>query len=662
MSDEEVSNLVDKILNATFILGGLTIAFKTAAVALGVAKNALILYKNWAAISTTATTLFTGAINILKLAINPIGAAITVIIGALVILQQKFDILGKSINGLKNIWQNFKGSMSRGSKEISDTTKQTTDQFIFQWDDAFSKTNASWISNVDEMTGSTKKNFGDVKDESSATFGVLSMDFIESSQKIVEENNKSMGAVIENLDKVEKKSKESSEKMNENVITAFDKLKIATNKGLGVFFDSFDEAFSFGVDAVKDFRGTIEKVFTGFFDSGDFISKIKVGEKTLGEKLNKAFGGEMLGGAVGGALGGLASIGISKLFGTIFGKKRPSFNELVEDAFRKMRDDVNNILSGIGTERTRVESQLDIIRELKNTIGLSAEIPPQFLDILDATKAETVQEALTRIGDTLLGFESQERKVLSDRLQFSKDIVAAGDIFAQFSMGFSNLRESEKNLGFGKTLSSELQAIKSGSGSELDAIASRLGLNVEEFRDATKLLLDNFLVHADSINKRLSFSGVIIEANRKLIPDLTEQLASSSQFTIDQAKDNLRLLQEIAALLGKSVEEKDVIAALPAFAHGTSGLKDDTLGMFNKNEIIIPASFSKGIKSGELALVGAGSLNNGSTSNVSTVNHNSINIQAGDKDPEQVWQELRPFIEGTAIKSDFGNFSGVFQA
>ena len=48
------------------------------------------------------------------------------------------------------------------------------------------------------------------------------------------------------------------------------------------------------------------------------------------------------------------------------------------------------------------------------------------------------------------------------------------------------------------------------------------------------------------------------------------------------------------------------LLAVPKFAEGAGGLKDDTLGMFNKREIVIPTTFSDAIKSGELSLSGGG--------------------------------------------------------
>lgn len=46
--------------------------------------------------------------------------------------------------------------------------------------------------------------------------------------------------------------------------------------------------------------------------------------------------------------------------------------------------------------------------------------------------------------------------------------------------------------------------------------------------------------------------------------------------------------------------------AVPKFAQGSGGLKDDTLGMFNKREIIVPTTFSDAIRSGDLSLSGGG--------------------------------------------------------
>lgn len=47
--------------------------------------------------------------------------------------------------------------------------------------------------------------------------------------------------------------------------------------------------------------------------------------------------------------------------------------------------------------------------------------------------------------------------------------------------------------------------------------------------------------------------------------------------------------------------------ATTGFKDGSPGLEDDTFGFFNQDEIIVPAAFSQGIKSGDLALVGGNS-------------------------------------------------------
>ena len=49
------------------------------------------------------------------------------------------------------------------------------------------------------------------------------------------------------------------------------------------------------------------------------------------------------------------------------------------------------------------------------------------------------------------------------------------------------------------------------------------------------------------------------------------------------------------------------LAAVPKFAVGASNLRDDTLGQFNKSEIVIPEAFSDGLRKGDLSLSGGDS-------------------------------------------------------
>ncbi len=49
------------------------------------------------------------------------------------------------------------------------------------------------------------------------------------------------------------------------------------------------------------------------------------------------------------------------------------------------------------------------------------------------------------------------------------------------------------------------------------------------------------------------------------------------------------------------------VLAIPKFAQGSGGIKDDTFGLFNKGEIVVPNRFSDAIRSGDLSLSGGGS-------------------------------------------------------
>ena len=46
------------------------------------------------------------------------------------------------------------------------------------------------------------------------------------------------------------------------------------------------------------------------------------------------------------------------------------------------------------------------------------------------------------------------------------------------------------------------------------------------------------------------------------------------------------------------------LLAIPKFAYGTGNMKDDTLGLFNKGEVVIPNTFSDAIRRGDLSLSG----------------------------------------------------------
>ena len=46
--------------------------------------------------------------------------------------------------------------------------------------------------------------------------------------------------------------------------------------------------------------------------------------------------------------------------------------------------------------------------------------------------------------------------------------------------------------------------------------------------------------------------------------------------------------------------------AIPKFQSGSSGIQDDTIGMFNRREIVVPSNFSDGLRDGSLTLGGPG--------------------------------------------------------
>lgn len=53
------------------------------------------------------------------------------------------------------------------------------------------------------------------------------------------------------------------------------------------------------------------------------------------------------------------------------------------------------------------------------------------------------------------------------------------------------------------------------------------------------------------------------------------------------------------------------VLAVPKFAFGAGNIKDDTLGLFNKGEIVVPNSFSDAIRRGDLSISGPGNSGGG---------------------------------------------------
>lgn len=88
------------------------------------------------------------------------------------------------------------------------------------------------------------------------------------------------------------------------------------------------------------------------------------------------------------------------------------------------------------------------------------------------------------------------------------------------------------------------------------------------------------------------------------------------------------------------------LLAVPKFATGSGGIKDDTVGLFNKGEIVVPNSFSEAIRSGDLALSGGG---NGGGSGVTVDLRGSTFNGITDSLVEQIFRKASENINNRTL-------------
>lgn len=432
-----------------------------------------------------------------------------------------------------------------------------------------------------------------------------------------EQTKKTFGVLSASFVESSKEVKIASEEAREATIKAAQEARDATIKAAqeakDAIMKSAQEAKKAADEAAEKTKQTLSSAFDfGFNLIQDFkgtitnlFTKFFSGED-FKKKITDAFGGGLAGALGGGAIGGIIAFGLNKVMSAIFGGKGKSFQDLVQEAFQKITRNVNRILEGIGKEETRIDTQLKILERLSSQLGLGAELRggnlENFAEVLDVEVGTTIKEAIIQLGDRLLGAGTSETNALKDEIRKAQDRIS------QIPIDIDNLTDGPRKALF------------------------KLGeLTAEQ------------------------------AALQRFIAESQLKLATSSQFTLEEILENISNVERIAQLIGTTVDPGKLTATVPGFASGASKIKDDTLGIFSKNEIVIPASFSQGIRRGDFALVGKGGMSSGTESNFSTVNNNNITIMANDKDPELVWQELKPFLDGQAIKSDLGDFSGVFQ-
>ena len=235
------------------------------------------------------------------------------------------------------------------------------------------------------------------------------------------------------------------------------------------------------------------------------------------------------------------------------------------------------------------------------------------------------------MGSKLLGFQTEERQTLQNNVALTEKLLKFIDTFQRTGL-------TRESLQFFEVPEEEIARIFNSLNPEALAEGA-INQYIAPIFQELGVLPERFL---QILSRGLYFGGTLSDVYKDirestqvaLTQNLEEQqskLAIASQFTIDQVLNNLNDINDIFRLLGQQLTETELVQALPKFANGASNLEDDTLGMFNKNEIVVPSTFSEGIRQGKLALVNRNDLaSNGE--NVTIHNSNTININGSNKE------------------------------
>lgn len=325
---------------------------------------------------------------------------------------------------------------------------------------------------------------------------------------------------------------------------------------------------------------------------------------------------------------GLLAMGVSIIALTFLMVRFKGIADIVLTTYQILFTDLQiGFLSvGIVFEKT-IANMLAILTNFSDVIGKI----PSVLGVLVRDFSEEIKDA----SNALSRMAEQDLEAVNIKIQELSDILAGNR--HEWADGFHELKESVQEFfavlgqpggdspvgtfvqGFNEGLEqikikfNDIKAIGASVAtslhSNLSTAFSSIILGVksakEAFQDFGKAMLKAIV---DFIAQWLAFQlisrtlGVLAAAFSKGI---------AAQLALAWAKP--AALASLATLGGNAVPAAAGISstfalanALAVFARGSSGIKDDTLGLFNKHEIVIPASFSEGIRRGDLSLSGGG--------------------------------------------------------
>lgn len=316
--------------------------------------------------------------------------------------------------------------------------------------------------------------------------------------------------------------------------------------------------------------------------------------------------------------------------------------------FKDVADDVLNIFqflflalkNGFLVVTTNVTLLLSKMYDgLANVYGLLAKIPgpTQAFFQSSASGAANLAKSLNDISDNSL------KGVLS--LKEIGTQITSGT--TSWAAGFQNAKNQVLDFlntlgGKGSAGTTQLNNFVTGFQNGLDQIGVKIGNLKQQGTDFANTLetgmstaFSNIVLGTESASQAFAeFGAAILKAIvdfitqwvafqilSKVFTAAATALGISTAATLAAAYAPAAAFSSLASFGGNAAPAQAGIVStvglasalsVPKFAQGSSGIVDDTLGLFNKGEIVIPNTFSSAINRGDLSLSGPNGNNNNS--------------------------------------------------
>lgn len=246
-----------------------------------------------------------------------------------------------------------------------------------------------------------------------------------------------------------------------------------------------------------------------------------------------------------GAVGGVVAQGVSSIVSGIFGKSGKSVHDFAQDAFDEMVDRTNEKLLQLGRERTTQEKQVDLLEELKDSLGGSAILPERFLDAIEVEKGTTIDQALTEVFGRSIRGNVKEREILEEELRGAKKAQGIIEEFLEIintqGAGFKNRKEA-----YNRAI--ELAFTRFTKGGEERSLLGGPGVGVTTIDRGD---IEEVLEGKQRPKARLLSEGAL-RGTQARIEDIQAELEKSSLESLEEAIDNVRLKNKIADITGQT--------------------------------------------------------------------------------------------------------------